>query len=72
MNYSVLITSLNVLIKEWILPKPISVEWTGWGRDNLNSGHDRDVVFAYIEEYLKEEKGIIVDIMEAILEEAEL
>lgn len=40
--------------------------------DSLNSGHDRDVVFAYIEGYLKEEKGIIVDIMEAISEEAEL
>lgn len=40
--------------------------------DSVNSGHDRDTVFAYIEEYLKEEKDITVDIMAAILEEAEL
>jgi hypothetical protein len=30
--------------------------------ENANSGHDRDTVFAYIEDFLKEEHQIEVDI----------
>lgn len=30
--------------------------------DNANSGHDRDTVFAYLEDYLKEEHNTTVDI----------
>lgn len=40
--------------------------------DRLNSGGDRDCVFSYLEEFLKDEKGIIIDIDEAMDEEAGL
>lgn len=30
--------------------------------DEMNSGHDRGVVFTYMEEYLKEDKGIDIPI----------
>ncbi len=38
--------------------------------DRLNSGGDRDCVFYYLEDFLKE-NGIIIDIEAAIAEEAE-
>jgi hypothetical protein len=34
--------------------------------DNANSGHDRDTVYGYLEDFLKEEKNISVDIYEAL------
>lgn len=34
--------------------------------DRLNSGHDRDVVFAYVEEFLKKEKKIKVDLEKSL------
>jgi len=34
--------------------------------ENANSGHDRDTVFAYLEDYLKEKHNLSVDIYKVL------